>query len=305
VTLTITARTGTTITAAGTATGASNGQWTHANYTSAADTGTASVNWIAPSWVGTYPSPSAPATFEAPRLYVLGVPQQQADANSLSTAAFNTQSFSDVTSLIGQGAPLVWVDVRNGNGIVPGLNPGTDFNDALHPNDAGHRKLHDLVQAAAQVRENVFKMLVLNNGAGAYGGIEAAGSNINFGNGTPGDVSDSVFGKNATFTGTLSSGLQICSALIVSAATSYSETASECEVRLTNTAARTVTLASTGPKAGQVFWIKDSAGTAGTGNITISVASSGTIDGSSTLVINTNSGHVALRWISAGVWETI
>ena len=305
VTLTITARTGTTITAAGSATSQLTGQWGHATYVSTADTGTVSLNWIAPSWLGTYPSPSAPATFEAPRLYVLGVPQQQLDANGTVTAQFNTQSFSDLTTLIGHGGPLVWIDVRNGNGIVPGLNPGTDFNDTLHPNDAGHRKVRDLVEAAAQARESVFKMLVTNNGNGGYGGIESASTTFNFGNGTPGDVSYSLAAKSLVLAGTFSSSLQICSGLVVNASASYSETGSECEVRLTNTAARTVTLASSGLKAGQVFYVKDSAATAGTGNITISVASSGTIDGASTVVINTNSGHVTLRWISTGVWETI
>jgi hypothetical protein len=305
VTLNISARTGTTITASGTASAIGNGQWGHAAYTSAADTGTCSVNWIAPTWAGSYPSPSAPATFEAPRLYVLGVPAQQNDANSTTTAAFNTQSFSDVTSLISQGAPLVWVDVRNGNGVIPGLNPGTDFYDSLHPNDTGHRKLHDLVEAASQVRENIFKMLLLNNSNGAYAGIEAPFGTFNFGNGTPGDTSGSISLTKGTFAGPVSSQLQICSGLVATASTAYTETASECEIRMTNTAARTVTLASTGPKAGQVVWVKDSAGTAGTGNITISVASSGTIDGSSTLVISTNFGHVALRWISTGVWETM
>lgn len=305
VTLTITSRTGTTIVAAGTASGQANGQWTHANYTSAADTGTASVNWIAPSWAGTYPSGSAPAAFESPRVFVLGVIPQSADANSTNTAAFNAQDLADVNTMIAQGAPVTFVDVRNGNGILPGVNPGTDFNDTLHPNDSGHRRMHDLAQAAMQNRENINRMLLLNNGNGGYGGIECQIATCNFGNGTLGDTSYNIAAKNGTFNGPLSGTVQICSSQVSTALTAYTQTASECEIRMTNAAARTVTLASTGPKAGQVVWIKDTAGTAATANITLSVASAGTIDGLASLVIATNSGVVGLRWISSGVWETM
>jgi hypothetical protein len=55
-------------------------------------------------------------------------------------------------------------------------------------------------------------------------------------------------------------------------------------------AARAVTLPVASSMTGKVITVKDEAGAAATNNITVSVASSGTIDGASTSVINTNYG---------------
>lgn len=55
-------------------------------------------------------------------------------------------------------------------------------------------------------------------------------------------------------------------------------------------AARTVTLPAASSMTGKVITVKDEAGAAATNNITVSVASAGTIDGASTSVINTNYG---------------
>ena len=72
---------------------------------------------------------------------------------------------------------------------------------------------------------------------------------------------------------------------------------------MTNTAARTVSMMASGT-AGQTTVIKDSACTASSAPITISVASSGTIDGVANQVINSDCGSLTINWISSGVYET-
>jgi len=55
-------------------------------------------------------------------------------------------------------------------------------------------------------------------------------------------------------------------------------------------AARTVTLPAASTMSGKRITVKDEAGAAATNNLTVVVASSGTIDGASSKVINTNFG---------------
>lgn len=71
----------------------------------------------------------------------------------------------------------------------------------------------------------------------------------------------------------------------------YSILTTDCIVAYTAlTAARTATLPSAVGVAGQVYYIKDESGNAGTYNITLATTSSQTIDGSSTKVISANYG---------------
>lgn len=58
--------------------------------------------------------------------------------------------------------------------------------------------------------------------------------------------------------------------------------------------ARTVTLATADLGVGRMIFVSDESGAAGTNNITIDTEGSETIDGISTLVINTNNGRVRL-----------
>jgi hypothetical protein len=81
-------------------------------------------------------------------------------------------------------------------------------------------------------------------------------------------------------------------------------------VGLTNTAARTVTLpAANTCAAGQMFWIKDEACTAGTGNVTINRSSTDTIitttTGNTSVVINTNGGKVGLVCDGVSKWQQV
>jgi len=83
--------------------------------------------------------------------------------------------------------------------------------------------------------------------------------------------------------------------------TSYTVTTTDGYVHLSNTAARAVTLPQTA-NAGQIFYIVDSAGTAGTGNITVTVATSGTINGAANKVMSSNYAVNAFQWVSSGVY---
>lgn len=312
VTLTITAASGSSFTASGSASSAGNGQWSHANYSSTADTGSASVNWIAPWFLGTYPASTTVPLFQIPNLQVTGVLWQQNNSNPTATSAYNTQALADFTLLKGDGGPFGFVDVRNGNGVLPGVNPFTDMSDTLHPGDVGHAKIQALVESNMQVHESEYGALVLRNtataGATGFGCILLSGTVMDLGNCANGDVSYSISGNAGTFTGTVKGAITYCTAETISAATSYSETGSECGVRMTNSAARTVTLAASGLQTNQTFDVKDAAGTAGTANISIVVNGGGTIDGvvgGPTSFIGINGGSAKLRFVSSGAWETV
>ncbi len=73
------------------------------------------------------------------------------------------------------------------------------------------------------------------------------------------------------------------------------QTDGESIVGVTDTSiARTVTLATADLEDGKVILVNDESGAAGTNNITIDTEGSETIDGSATLVINTNNGRARL-----------
>lgn len=74
-------------------------------------------------------------------------------------------------------------------------------------------------------------------------------------------------------------------------------------VNKTSGSATAVTLPKT-PQLGRTVIIKDGKRDAATNNITISTPDSSTIDGSSTLVISTNGGHVWLMYDGAN-WGTV
>lgn len=86
----------------------------------------------------------------------------------------------------------------------------------------------------------------------------------------------------------------------------YSILTTDSEVAYTSlTAGRTATLPTAVGVIGQTYIIKDETGTAATNNITIATTSAQTIDGASSLVINTNYGQVTLysdgaNWFSSG-----
>jgi len=85
--------------------------------------------------------------------------------------------------------------------------------------------------------------------------------------------------------------------------TTYTVVANDDYVGLSNSGARTVTLcAANAMIAGQELIIKDENGNAATNNITINRASTDTIDGATSKVINTNFGRVVLRSDGSGKW---
>lgn len=87
--------------------------------------------------------------------------------------------------------------------------------------------------------------------------------------------------------------------------TTYTVLASDAStiIGLTNTAARTITLAAANAyPAGTVIWFKDQAGTGATGNITINRAGSDTIDGATSYVISSNYGFIGLYTNGSNAW---
>jgi hypothetical protein len=70
------------------------------------------------------------------------------------------------------------------------------------------------------------------------------------------------------------------------------------------TAGRTVTLPTAVGATGQMYMIKDGAGTAGTNTITIATTSSQTIDGASTATITANYGE-AVMYSDGANWKTL
>lgn len=308
--LTVLTSGGGTFTASGTATSAGNGQFSHATYASAADTGTASINWIAPWFLGTYPAASNSPIFQIPNLQVLGVLKQQNDANAAATAAYNTQALADYTTLKGHGAPLGFVDVRTGIYTLQACNPFTGMSDQFHPGDVCHAAIGAQLESALQVHESEFTSLILRNTATpvatGFGGITLSGTTFNFGNGANADTSYSLSGAAGTFSGTVKGSVVYCTNWVTSASASYSQTGSECGADLTNTAARTVTLAANFTAPFEIE-VHDGANTAGTGNISVVVSGGGTIDGlvgGPSSIINVNGGSAKFRYVSSGVWRT-
>lgn len=308
VTLTILTASGSVFTAAGTALGATTGQWAHANVSTVADTGQATLNWISLQFADAYPPAPTSSMYGGPNLTVLGVIKHQFDASSAITATYNALALSTAATMNGMSGLISTYDVRNGipGAGVPPLDPYTMMDSNFHPSDTGYSVLRHGIEATIQPPEHINGIVLLYNGTGnaTYAGISASGGNISFGNGLAGDASDNLLATGITLTGKFSVGTTTTYTPTANATTSITDTAVNNQYRLTNAAARSLVLASTGPTAGQTITIKDSAGTATTAPITVTVASGGTIDGQTSLVINQNYGSLLLQWISAGVYET-
>lgn len=73
----------------------------------------------------------------------------------------------------------------------------------------------------------------------------------------------------------------------------------------TNSLAKSITLPTTGRRAGRVMMIFDEAGIASTYNITLIGSSTNTIEGSTSYTINTNYGGVIIMFTPGGKWKII
>ena len=77
-------------------------------------------------------------------------------------------------------------------------------------------------------------------------------------------------------------------------------------VQVKGSGARTITLPDPdGAVPGFEVLIVDALGNSNAGNITIDPSDSGTINGSSTLVLSTNYTSARLHWVGAGVWVRV
>lgn len=97
--------------------------------------------FVVPYAIGTVP---ASFTTSTPLVFVSGVPQQQNNANSTNTAAYDTEVATDVTTLgpSGDGLPIYKYDIRNAtNSPLSQINNTTDMSTALFFANSGQSKI--------------------------------------------------------------------------------------------------------------------------------------------------------------------
>ena len=119
--------------------------------------------------IGAIGTPPAQSTYSGPRVYVGGIPRQEGDANSATTAEYDSDVKADVSLLAGDGLSVYYVNVRNYlcTNVIGGLcynplgtaqdmvgnnssNPVESGEDMLHPNDLGHNELKEAFEAVMQ-----------------------------------------------------------------------------------------------------------------------------------------------------------
>ncbi|CAM6006426.1 unnamed protein product, partial [Sphagnum balticum] len=118
---------------------------------------TSSSNIVGIYGVGTAPPSSQIKYLMPPRIFVGGVPRQQGDANSSTTAAYNSDVVTMASELAGDGLNVVFVNIRATlcsqliSGNCAGPSGAYDMANSLHPNDQGHLELAQAFSAAEQV----------------------------------------------------------------------------------------------------------------------------------------------------------
>ena len=189
-------------------------------------TSASSNNGVAIGAVGTT---SPQATYQGPHLFVGGVPRQQGDANSASTAYYDGLVKANVALLAGDGLNVTYVPIRNylctsqlagvcynNSGIADMNTPAVD-SGGLHPNNVGHVDLKQAFEEVIQFTPYVAPYTgtgtktVTSTGAGtsgdcakwdANGNIVDAGAACGSGGGsTSGTVNSGTTGQFAYYTG--------------------------------------------------------------------------------------------------------
>ena len=88
------------------------------------------------------------AYWGSPQVFAAGVPYQENDNISSTTAAYNSDALADVNLLAGDGLPIRFVNIRNY------LNSTTDMYNTEHPNTTGHQHLRDAFASVEQFVPN-------------------------------------------------------------------------------------------------------------------------------------------------------
>ena len=94
--------------------------------------------------LGALGTPSPYPYWGSPQVFAAGVPYQQNDNISSTTAAYNADALADVNLLAGDGLPIRFVNIRNY------LNSTTDMYNTEHPNTTGHQHLRDAFASVEQ-----------------------------------------------------------------------------------------------------------------------------------------------------------
>ena len=204
-------------------------------------------------------------------------------ANTVVALVVDTTS----TGVIKLGYPL-WSKANSATALAIGQNYSTNPALVVDTSTASSATGWNVKSGAAATQA---ALSVISSGTNENGTINSKGAGILYLN------------NNATGQISLGSGQMVKRTPVADAA--YTVLVSDYVVAYTSlTAGRAITLPTAVGISGQVFKIKDEAGSAGANNITVQTTASQTIDGNSTKVISTNYGFTTL-YSNGANWFTI
>lgn len=216
--------------------------------------------------------------------------------HALTSGAQNTAVGNGALGAVTSGVSNTAVGFTAGDSITTGIQNTVLGNDALTRLTSGSSNIVIGDSAGFNYTTESSNIILGHLGIASDNGVIRIGSSLNkcFISGIYGRTLASA--QYVTITSTGEMGSTLASIFnYVSTAISYAVLSTDSIVGVTNnSAARTITMPNSGLVSGQIFTIKDAAGTAASANnITIS-GNGSTIDGSATYLINTNYGSVSM-----------